>query len=109
MEPILDFARQICCMDDVGGRSIIQDLETLILYDIDDWREEHTAAVQQRFPGCTVGVRSCSSSLSGFVVIVRNTPGRGGVYVFMKLIIMVITTYVMVNQIRGSLGSAPPL
>lgn len=101
MEAINSFVKRLCHMDDRGGRCMIQDMETLVVYDIDHWDERHTGAVQRRFPGCVVSVHTCSSSLSGFIIIIQHLKTQSKLAALMKVALMVITTYIIVHQIRA--------
>jgi len=60
----------------VGGRAIIVDGETIILYDCTHWGCSCTDAVLAQFPEVQISVRACRQSLSGFTVIFHRANSR---------------------------------
>jgi len=57
-----------------GGRCIMRDEHTILLYDVASWGDAQTRALQARFPECEVTCEANTGSLSGFVVVIRLPP-----------------------------------
>jgi hypothetical protein len=68
------FVERFLSVERYGGRCVVRDERTLLVYDVGRWGPEHTRAVQAAFPECEVGLEACSASLSGFVVVLRADP-----------------------------------
>jgi len=56
-----------------GGRIILRDEKTLIVYDTPAWGDREARALRSRFPECDVAVQASDMSLSGFLVIVSRS------------------------------------
>ncbi len=72
MEGVQQFVTHLIQTDRFGGRVIIRDGNTVLLYDVPRWGEEHARAVRARFPECGVSYMANGHSMSGFVVIVTR-------------------------------------
>lgn len=81
MERIRGFVGRLINADRYGGRIILRDEHTLILYDVPTWGDDQTTAVRQRFPECDVSMQAHPSSLSGFIVVIRSH-GNGGAWLW---------------------------
>ena len=75
MERLKGFLHEQLHMDRCGGRSVVRDEGTLILYDLPLWTDRFAAGLRARFPEVEVSVASHQHSLSGFIVIVHLKPG----------------------------------
>jgi hypothetical protein len=70
---IRQFLEQLCDTTFQGGRIIMADADTMLLYDVPWWPGTRTDALKQRFPHCDVDVHQAqNSSASGFVVVVST-------------------------------------
>ena len=56
------------------GARVVQDGQTLLLYDCPEWGERHLELLRHVCPDVEVSMLTCSASLSGFVVRVRVEP-----------------------------------
>ena len=52
----------------------MRDAQTLLLYDVSLWGDEHARAVRARFPECDVSCMANGNSMSGFVVMIARGP-----------------------------------
>jgi hypothetical protein len=78
MERVQSYVNTLMQSHRFGGRSVVRDEKTLILYDTPSWSERESRAVRAKFPECEVAVQSFDGSLSGFVVIIsRHTEPYG--------------------------------
>lgn len=64
----------MCQMAQRGGRCVYEDRSTLRLLDIDKWTVEMTDEILHYMPNASVDILSCSQSLTGFCVVLRNRP-----------------------------------
>lgn len=62
---------QLCDAPKRGGRVIMDDSSTLLLYDCSKWTDLQTDALRARYPEIELDVQTCEQSLSGYVVIFR--------------------------------------
>ena len=69
MERLRSLVLRLANADRVGGRAIIVDGQTLILYDCMHWGCHCTDVVLSHFPETQISVRACRQSLSGFTVV----------------------------------------
>ena len=72
MEPVQKFLDKLLQTQRYGGRSVMRDETTLIVYDTPCWGDREARALRARFPECDVTVQAFDSSLSGFIVIVAR-------------------------------------
>lgn len=72
MEPVQRFLSQLLRSHSFGGRTVLRDEKTLIVYDCPSWGERENSAMRARFPDCDVALHACDGSLSGFAVIVSR-------------------------------------
>lgn len=92
MDSIRVFLKQLVSMDHMGGRIVLRDDHTLVLYDISIWDETLSNAVRLRHPECEITCLASTASLSGFIVIVkRHVPAVVSLWssVFVSLIALV--------------------
>ena len=68
---IASFLRHLCGTTFEGGRIVMGESGTILLYDVPSWPGTRTDALRQRFPHCDIDVHQAqNSSASGFVVVV---------------------------------------
>lgn len=68
---VATFLRQLCGTTFEGGRIVMSDADTILLYDVPSWPGTRTDALRERFPYCDIDVHQAQqSSASGFVVVV---------------------------------------
>ena len=72
MESVRDYVRHLLMIDRFGGRVILRDEHTLILYDMPGGGDKEAHAVRARFPECEVSCLAHSSSMSGFIVVIKR-------------------------------------
>lgn len=66
------YLNQLLRAQSFGGRTILRDEFTVVVYDTPNWGERESKAVRARFPDCEICVQAFDGSLSGFVVIVSR-------------------------------------
>jgi hypothetical protein len=71
MESLSRWVLRMINSDRYGGRTVLADDQTLILYDCGVWTDTHTQAVKNKFPECDIAVMQSQASLSGFIVVFR--------------------------------------
>jgi hypothetical protein len=71
MERLKGLVLRLANADRVGGRAVIMDRRTLVLYDSMNWGSKLTEAVTSLHPDVQISVSSCRQSLSGFTVTFR--------------------------------------
>jgi hypothetical protein len=65
------FLTQLCDTAFEGGRLVMGDSDTVLIYDVPSWPGTRTDALRQRFPHCDVDIHQAqNNSASGFVVVV---------------------------------------
>jgi hypothetical protein len=69
MERLRTLVLRLANADRVGGRAIIVDRQTLVLYDCMHWGCHCTDVVLSHFPEVQISARACRQSLSGFTVV----------------------------------------
>jgi len=62
-----------------GGRIVLRDEKTLIVYDTPSWSDREARALRSRFPECDVAVQASDASMSGFILIVTRHSEPWGV------------------------------
>ncbi len=72
MEEVQGFATRLVRADRYGGRAIVRDGQTVLLYDVTRWGDDHARAVRARFPECEVNCTASAHSMSGFVVTITR-------------------------------------
>lgn len=72
MEPLQRYLREILHTDRFGGRVIIRDDHTIILYDTPSWGDAQAHLVRAKFPECEVSCLAHAQSMSGFIVVIRR-------------------------------------
>ena len=72
MEPVQRYLRDLLQTDRYGGRVIVRDEHTLILYDAPGWGDRQAQAVRAKFPECEVSCLAHGQSMSGFIVVIRR-------------------------------------
>ena len=79
MEAVQKFLHQLLQTGRYGGRTVVRDERTLIVYDTPSWSERESRAVRRKFPECEVAVQAFEGSMSGFIVIVSRQSEPWGV------------------------------
>lgn len=69
MDRLRQLVLRLANAERVGGRAMVVDAQTIILYDCTYWGCHFTDAVQAQFPEVQISVRACRQSLTGFTVI----------------------------------------
>jgi hypothetical protein len=72
MESVKSYIQHFLQTDKYGGRVIIRDEHTVILYDAPGWGDKEAHLVRTRFPECEVNCLAHAQSLSGFIVVIRR-------------------------------------
>jgi hypothetical protein len=72
MEPVRSYLRELLRTDRYGGRVIIRDEHTIILYDTPGWGDRQAHSVRAKFPECEVSCLAHAQSMSGFIVVIRR-------------------------------------
>jgi len=72
MEPVLRHLHKLLHAQRFGGRTVLRDEKTVIVYDTPSWSERESRSVRAKFPDCDIAVHSNDTSLSGFIVIVTR-------------------------------------
>jgi hypothetical protein len=73
MERVQSYLSQLLQTRRYGGRTVVRDEKTLIVYDTPTWGDREARALRARHPECEVAVQASDMSLSGFIVIVTRT------------------------------------
>lgn len=101
MDAVCQFVTRLVRADRYGGRTIMRDERTLLLYDTPHWGEEHARAVRARFPECEVSCMANAGSMSGFVVIiVRHSHPRAQMWASVFVVALLGTAYTAVQLQR---------
>jgi hypothetical protein len=66
------FLENLCKTTFEGGRLVVGDSNTVLLYDVPSWPGSRTDALRERFPHCNIDVHQADTSASGFVVVVNS-------------------------------------
>lgn len=72
MRDVMRFIEKEMQTSRLGGRMTHRDPQTLVLYDMSVWGDEQSHTMRARFPECSVSLMASSSSMSGFIVIIRR-------------------------------------
>ena len=72
MQPVHRYVHALVQADRFGGRIVARDSDTLLLYDVSSWDDAQAETVRRRFPACEIGCLASTTSLSGFVVVIRQ-------------------------------------
>ncbi len=72
MERVQSYLAQLLQTRRHGGRTVLRDERTLIVYDTPHWGDREARALRAKYPECDVAVQSSEMSLSGFIVIVTK-------------------------------------
>ena len=72
MEQVERFLAQMLSTQRYGGRIVVRDDTTLIVFDTPCWGDREARALRARFPECDVAVHSFDGSISGFIVVVTR-------------------------------------
>lgn len=75
MAELSQFLLKLVNSERYGGRIVLTDNATAILYDCGVWSDAHSQALSNHFPECEVRILQSSSSLSGFVIAVKLHKG----------------------------------
>jgi hypothetical protein len=93
MEDVRRFVTQLIRAERHGGRIIARDAQTLLLYDVSLWGDEHARAVRGRFPECDVSCMANGNSMSGFVVMIARGPCAGSAWASMFVVALLGAAY----------------
>ena len=79
MERVQSYLTNLLQTSRFGGRTVLRDEHTLIVYDTPNWGDREARALRAKFPQCDVVVQSSDMSLSGFIVIVTQASEPWGI------------------------------
>ena len=71
VESLSKFLLRLVESERYGGRTIIVNEYTVILYDCGTWSDAHSQATHLKYPDCEVSILPSSASLSGFMVVAK--------------------------------------
>jgi hypothetical protein len=71
MDALSRFVLRLIDSNRHGGRTILTDDNTVVLYDCGHWSDTHSQAIRERYPECEVEIMPSDGSLSGFIVVVK--------------------------------------
>ncbi len=102
MEEVCCFVGRLVRSDRYGGRAIVRDGQTVLLYDVSRWGDDHARAVRARFPECDVCCSANSYSMSGFVVtITRHTQPWAQAWASAFVVALLGAAYTAVSWAHG--------
>ena len=94
---IASFLEQLCATTFGGGRIVVSNSDTILIYDVPSWPGERTDALRQRFPRCDIDIHQAPNvSASGFAVVVSVRQPVGYVRVCVSL-----TTALLLATLTG--------
>jgi len=104
MEPVQRYLRELLQTDKYGGRVIMRDEHTLILYDTPGWGDRQAQAVRGRFPECEVSCLAHAQSMSGFIVVIRrHAHPRASLWASLFILALAGVAYTAITLHRGLL------
>ena len=105
MEPLQRYVQIMLQTEKFGGRVIIRDEHTIILYDTPSWGDAQAQAVRSKFPECEVSVMARPQSMSGFIVIIkRHDHPRASLWASLFVLALIGVAYTAVMLKTGLLG-----
>lgn len=69
LDKVTPFIRDLCQMDRFGGRCVRLDASSWEIHDIQQWTEDQSNRLRQRFPSIEARVIANRKSLSGFSIL----------------------------------------
>jgi hypothetical protein len=72
MEPVQKYVQTLLQTTRHGGRTVMRDEKTLIIFDTPNWGDREFRSLRSKFPECEVTVQAFDGSLSGFIVLVTR-------------------------------------
>ena len=104
MEPLQRYLKEILQTDRFGGRVIIRDEHTVILYDTPSWGDAQAHLVRARFPECEVSCMAHAHSMSGFIVVIRrHAHPRASLWASMFVLALIGAAYTAIMLRTGLL------
>ena len=104
MEPVRAFIRETLQTDRYGGRVIMRDENTLILYDTPGWGDRQAHMVRAKFPECEVSCLAHAQSMSGFIVVIRrHAHPRASLWASLFILALAGVAYTAIVLHRGLL------
>lgn len=79
MEAVQRYLHKLLQTSRYGGRTVIRDEKTLIVFDTPNWSDREARMLRARFPECDVAVQANDGSMSGFILIVTRHSEPWGV------------------------------
>jgi hypothetical protein len=67
---VAPYLQQLCNTTFEGGRLVQDDEDTIMLYDVPMWPGSRSDALVQKFQNISIDIFQCTTSISGFVVLV---------------------------------------
>jgi hypothetical protein len=71
---VAHYLQQLCNTTFEGGRIVQDDDHTIMMYDVPMWPGTRSDALRQKFQNIEIDIYQCTSSISGFLVIVTVVP-----------------------------------
>jgi hypothetical protein len=72
MRDIMQFVQKAMSTNRLGGRVSQRDASTIVLYDMSTWGDAQSDTLRSSFPECEISLMVSSSSMSGFIVIIKR-------------------------------------
>jgi len=72
MEAVQRYLHKLLQTSRYGGRTVIRDEKTLIVFDTPKWSDRESRSLRAKFPECDVSVQAFDGSMSGFIVLVTR-------------------------------------
>lgn len=66
------YVERLCGVVAHGGRVMFGESGRVVVADVAQWTDDMSQCVKARFPGTQVSVYHCSSSISGFSVVIET-------------------------------------
>lgn len=108
MEPVRKYLRELLQTDKYGGRAIIRDEHTVILYDAPGWGDRQAHALRSKFPECEVSLLAHAQSMSGFIVVIRrHAHPKAALWAAIFVLALAGVAYTAVMLRSGLAGEGP--
>lgn len=110
MEAVQGFIHALLQTSRYGGRVVIRDEKTLIVFDTPSWSEQESRALRAKFPECDVAVQAFDGSMSGFIVIVTKEAEPWGMFSEITIVLVSLgvlwTAWSLLNYLSGRAGAS---